>query len=330
MQKKHILFILLLILLGLAVFFYFQTEKSTLTDWDADFSIRDTEKIDSFSITQDSAKVKLYKVEGRWYYNNHIPVRDRAVNQFFNVLKDLRIEAPAPKQNRHEIIDLVKQNPLEVKIYKRGRKIKDYWVEDSPYKKGSTYMLMKGSDNPYLMSIPGYNKDLASLFRIDENYWRDKALFGLSGIDIQKVKVMYPQDPDDSFQLEYRKNGKFVLRRLPSEDKIKNFKKNMASRYLSYFGNIRFQRLIREESKELVDSLRSSSPFCVIEVEDLSGKLIKLETYRKLSKGKKDAFGEKTKYDLNFLYGIYNETDDVLLIKYTEIDPLFKEISYFR
>src|SRR6056297_216703 len=330
MKKNRILIALLIILIGLAIFFYLRTEKSTLTDWDADFAIHETEEIDSFTISQDSTKVKLYKTNRNWYFNNHIPVRKRAVEQFFNVLQDLRIEAPAPKKNKHEIIDLVKQNPLEVTIYKKGKKLKDYWVEDSQYKKGSTYMLMKGSNNPYLMSIPGYRGDLAHLYRTTENYWRDKTLFDVSGIDIQMVRVNYPGKAESSFQLDYKRNDKFILKELPSGKKVKKFNKNRASRYLSYFGNIRFNRIIREESDELIDSLRSVSPFCVIEVENLSDNTAKLEAYRKLSGGKEDAFGEKTRYDLNFLYGIYNNSDDVLLIKYTEIDPLFKEISYFQ
>jgi hypothetical protein len=79
-----------------------------------------------------------------------------------------------------------------------------------------------------------------------------------------------------------------------------------------------------------LDSLRLSTPFCEIDLVDVNGERKNLKTYRKLSEGQKDAFGQESYYDLNYLYGLYDNFGEILLIKYTEIDPLFKEIDYFR
>jgi len=80
----------------------------------------------------------------------------------------------------------------------------------------------------------------------------------------------------------------------------------------------------------LLDSLRRSQPHCTIEITDKKGNHRKLLTYRKESAGQKDAFGQASPYDLNYLYGRYQPSGEILLIKYTEIDPLLKEIDYFR
>src|SRR6056297_2577649 len=184
-MKKNVLYIILVIvLIAIAVAFYLHDEKSTLLPGASDFAMNETENVDSVFLQQDSVQVTLVKKNGKWSLDGVIPVRKKAITQFFNVLTGLQVEAPATKETREEIIDLVYQNPVHVKIYSKGNVIKDYLVEDSKYKKGATYMMMKDKSTPFLVSIPGFKGDLANLYNGDPSYWRDRTIFSYSALDI--------------------------------------------------------------------------------------------------------------------------------------------------
>ncbi len=328
-MKKNVLYIILVIVLvAIAVVFYLHDEKSTLLPGSSDFALKETEKVDSISLQQDSVQVTLVKKNGRWALDGVLPVRKKAITHFFNALTELQVEAPATRETRDEIIDLVHQNPVRVKIYSKGNVLKDYLVEDSKYKKGATYMMMKNKSTPFLMTIPGYNGDLANLYNVDPSYWRDRAIFSYSAIEITSVVVIYSSGSKSSFKLNYDDDDGFRLIDLNRDKEMKTVRNDRASRYYSYFSDIRYDRVFK--SKSLLDSLRQGQPFCKISVKDKEGDKVTLEAYRKPSGGQSDSFGQKSKYDLNNLYGIYSKFDEILLIKYTEIDPLFKEIDYFR
>ncbi|MGM0497407.1 MAG: DUF4340 domain-containing protein [Bacteroidota bacterium] len=327
-MKKNVLYIILvLVLIAIAVVFYFHDEKSTLLSGSDEFTLDEPEKVDSLLLKQDSVRFTLVKKNENWTLNGIVPVRKKAVNHLFDVLTELKIEAPVTKENQEEVIDLVKQNPIHVKIYSKGKKIKDYLVEDSEYKKGVTYMMMNDKSTPFLMSIPGFDGDIADLYYVDPSFWRDRTIFNYSAVDIRSVIVQYSASSKNSFELKYKEDG-FSLKDLNEDKELEAVSNNKASRYYSYFSDIRYERIFKRQ--RLLDSIKQGQPFCEITVRDKSDNTLTLKTYRKPSSGESDAFGQQGKYDLNHLYGIYSEFDEILLIKYTEIDPLFKEIDYFR
>ena len=328
-MKKTLVYILFIVVLAsIAVYIYLQDRSNTLNPELTNFALQERERVDSVLIGQAGRKVKLHRQGDRWYVNESLYARENAVDQLFNLMEDIRVEAPAPQKNRDEIVDLFREPPLRVRVYQGKRLIRDYLVEDSEYKKGVTYMMVSGSGQPYLMDLPGYDGDLASLYESDAGYWRERTLFDYSGPDMRSVKVDYPGDTDRSFHLFYR-DEQFLLESLPEEQPVKPFSSNKAARYLSYFANVRFHSLLVDQPG-LLDSLRQATPYCSISIRDENGRDRQLFTYRKPSEGQKDAFGQDAPFDLNFLYGRYQDSKEILLIKYTEIDPLLKEIDYFR
>lgn len=284
-------------------------------------------RVDSIRLTQQNDSILLVNRNNRWSINEILPVRKRAMDHFFNVLTGLKIEAPATRESREEILDLIRQNPIKVHIYREGTLIKNYLVEDSKYKKGITYMMMQNDKEPFLVNLPNYQGDIADLYRVDASYWRDRNIFRFSGIDIERVKIEYLSASQTSFELTYRKD-KFEMKIIGSENSPVPVRSDKASRFYSYFSDVRYEEIIHDPA--LLDSLRNQDPFCDILVEGTDRKSVHLQTYRKKSEGGQDAFGQKSKYDLNYLYGLYDGIDEIMLIKYTEIDPLFKEIDYFR
>ena len=319
---------LLVVLATLAAYLYLQDQQTTLDASFSTFGIKKQQEVDSVLIRQDNQQVKLHREGEHWYVNEHIFARTKAIDQFFNLLADLRVEAPASGENLDELVEQIQTHAIHLQIYRKNRLIRDYLVEASPYREGNTYMMVTGSRQPFLMSLPGYNKDLAPLFRARPGYWRDQTLFDYKGPELQRVEVRYPDKPAASFTLTYQKD-RFELKLSDSDQQVQDFSSSKAARYLSYFSNVRFHSVITGNTR-LNDSLRQTRPYCTIAITDQNGGQRKLTTYRKSSEGKKDAFGQQAPYDLNYLYGQYDQSEEILLIKYTEIDPLLKEIDYFR
>ena len=330
MKSSTIYIVILILLVAAAGYLYLKDQSSTLDPRLSDFSIEEDQasRLDSILLSQGSETIKLYRNNNRWYLNEQQYALEQNVKQLLNVFQDLRVEAPAQRSNREELLEIIRENPIHVKIYNGDDLIKDYLIEDHSQKKGTSYMMMNESEEPFIMSLPGYDGDLANLVKVDVSYWRDKTLFDYSGLDIKSIKVTYPSDMDHSFYLTYGED-EFKLQSLGDDKYIEDFNSSRAARYFSYFGNVRFNKVIRNNGR-LTDSLLNATPYCVFEVLDENNNLRKLFTYRKKSEGRDDPFGQQSRYDLNFLYGRFGSVEEILLIKYTEFDPLLKEIDYFR
>ena len=330
MKISRIYIIVLVLLVAVAGYLYMKDQSSTLDPRLSEFSLAEDEAadLDSILLRQDSETVKLYRTSNRWYLNQQLYAREKNVQQLLNVFQNLRVEAPAQKSNRRELMETIHQNPIHVKIYSDGDLIKNFLIEDSPNKSGTSYMIMEGSNEPFIMGLPGYDGDLADLIEVDMNYWRDKTLFDYSGLDIESVKVTYPSDMKNSFYLSYGGDA-FRLQSLAKDEYIESFNTTRAARYFSYFGNVRFHEVILDKTR-LKDSLEKATPYCIFEIVDENNNLTKLYTYRKKSEGGDDPFGQQSRFDLNLLYGRFERVEEILLIKYTEFDPLLKEIDYFR
>ncbi|MEF8809360.1 MAG: hypothetical protein V5A47_00415 [Bacteroidales bacterium] len=330
MKFSRIYIIVLVLLVAAAGYLFLKDQSSTLDPGSSDFSLGKSEVagLDSILLSKNTGTVKLYKHHDRWYLNQQLYAQEKNVQQLLNVFQDLRVEAPARKSNRQELLETIRKNPIHVKIYSGGSLVKNFLIEDSPQKKGTSYMMMENSNEPFIMDLPGYDGDLADLVKVDVNYWRDKTLFDYSGLDIERIKVVYPSDMKQSFDLSYVED-EFRLQSLADDQYIEDFNSSRAARYFSYFRNVRFEQVVSDDP-HLKDSLMKTTPYCTIEILDENNNRSKLYTYRKKSEGDADPFGQKSSYDLNLLYGRFEDVEEILLIKYTEFDPLLKEIDYFR
>ncbi|MFO8235215.1 MAG: DUF4340 domain-containing protein [Bacteroidales bacterium] len=328
--KTYTYLVIIFILVVLSVFVYLQDKNSTLDSALTDFRLDKDEIPDSLVLSRNKQDtyICLSKRGEDWYIDNQLPARQNAIETLLKAMRNLVVEAPVTEASKETVVDLVEQSSIRVEVFDDHIRLKDYYIEDSPYKKDITYMMMTGTKDPFLMNLPGYKGNIADFFRPDYKYWRSKELFDYSGIDIRKVELIYPQKPEISFVLHYTHDDQFILESNHNSEKSINPDISRASRYFSYFSGIEYEAVL--DSTELGDSLENATPYCKILVEDATGNKTTLKTYRKSGEGKKDAFGQIDKYDLTYLYGYYNDFGEILLIKYTEIDPLLKEIDYFR
>ncbi|MFP4526032.1 MAG: DUF4340 domain-containing protein [Bacteroidales bacterium] len=327
-RKTYIYLLAILIMVVVSVVVYLKDSTTTLDPGLTDFDLSKDETPDSIVISQKDNEIILKKKSGGWVMGSEFPVNQKEIDNLFYALENLVVEAPVRESSKETVIDLVEQNPISVQIFEQNLKIKDYLIEDSPYKEDMTYMMIKGAKEPFIMNIPGYEGDIAEFFRPEKEKWRSKEIFDYTGVEIVQVKVVYPEDSTASFVLHYPRDNQFLIESIHNRENTFTPDNARASRYLSYFSGIEYESVL--DSNQLRDSLAQEKPYCKFHVEDESGNKTSLVTYRKAGGEAEDAFGQTAPYDLNYLYGYYNELGEILLIKYTEIDPLLKEIDYFR
>jgi hypothetical protein len=104
--------------------------------------------------------------------------------------------------------------------------------------------------------------------------------------------------------------------------RIKQIDKKKVGSYLSYFMNVKFSSILNLQ-KESIDSIFSVEPDYTIRVEDIYNRIKNVDL--KLIRDSSD----KTTYDLNNVYAIINN-EDLVKVKFIEIDLLLKDIDYFK
>lgn len=319
--------ILFIVIVVVAAIYMLTSTNGTLSKRSSDFSIENTDEITSIFIYDGKQELLLEKGDLTWTVNKKYQVKDWNIRNFLTALNRLNVLAPVSKKENDQVRMLLHEDGILVKIFKGKRVIKSYYVSKPEMNKAKTYMLMKKSKQAYVVGIPMFNGLVSDLYLADETYWRDKVIFNYKPQDIKEISLEY-QDIKKSFVASNYNDGSFEL---SSMDKsLTDFNVEQLAKYFTYFQNINFESVLVNQSQDYVDSVLSSEPFVSVIVTDFNKKSKQLKLYRKPAENELDEFGEKARFDYNKAYGILNNSNEIILIPYYNIDPILKEIDYFR
>ena len=323
----------LLVLLGLLFFaslYYFSNTKGTLNLKKANFSIENPEDITEIKLIGSGVEVLLTKNTNHWELNNNYRARTKSVIEFLRVLSSIDVHSPVSKTEKEQVTSILKAEGVIVEIYKGKRAIKRFYVSKPSMNKEKTYMMMTRSNQPYIVRIPLLKGNLADLFTVNENLWRDRTLFDYQPQNIKEINVSYSENPEKSFLATNYGDGSFSLKETSSDNYVENYDVEKLNRYFTYFQNIWFESIAANLKQSEIDSIMNSLPFVIINVKDINGKINKLRIYKKLAANEFDEFGKKVEFDFNRAYALFNENNEILIIQYYICDPILKEIDYFR
>jgi len=323
----------LLVLLGLLFFaslYYFSNTKGTLNLKKANFSIENPEDITEIKLIGSGVEVLLTKNTNHWELNNNYRARTKSVIEFLRVLSSIDVHSPVSKTEKEQVTSILKAEGVIVEIYKGKRAIKRFYVSKPSMNKEKTYMMMTRSNQPYIVRIPLLKGNLADLFTVNENLWRDRTLFDYQPQNIKEINVSYSENPEKSFLATNYGDGSFSLKETSSDNYVENYDVEKLNRYFTYFQNIWFESIAANLKQSEIDSIMNSLPFVIINVKDINGKINKLRVYKKLAANEFDEFGKKVEFDFNRAYALFNENNEILIIQYYICDPILKEIDYFR
>jgi hypothetical protein len=323
------LYVITALMLGtIAAVIYWSDPFSTFSARERDFAVDDIEEVDKVELTSNNNSLSLKKKGEMWRVNGAFEVRSRAMLVLLDALAHLQAGAPVSKKQLPRIQEHLLEEGIRVQVYYGRRELKRFIVSRKDFAE-KTYMLMEGAALPYQVHIPAFSGQVATLFQIDQNYWRSPMIFDIKPQEIEQVSVQYPEKTSSGFELNVTANGYYSLQTV-SGNEVKSINDERIARYLAFFQAVKYEKILADDKHKLRDSLMTATPWVQIHVKSHGGDVSTLEVFRKPASGKKDAFGQTSEFDLDRAYALLNGSEEIIQIQYFVFDPIFKEIDYFR
>ncbi|MCF8304130.1 MAG: DUF4340 domain-containing protein [Bacteroidales bacterium] len=349
MKKSTIVITAIAVLLGiLAIYLVSSRSDTTISKKHSDFAIEDTATVTKIYITdKDNNEITLDRGEtGSWKVNGKYNVRTDAMELMLNTIHKIKVQRPVPKAAHNTIVKLLAARSKKVEIYKNAHRVslsdnlkffpyeklaKTYYVGQATQTNTGTYMLLEGSETPFITYIPSFRGFLSTRFTTDVADWRDPAIFRKEMDEIKSLNLRFNENPDESFKVEQVKQGEFKLYDLTKNRKIRYYDTLRMYDLMTSFKNISFESVLNDKMKqEKYDSILSSKPFHKITLTDMNGEQQTVKTYhRPAPAGETDHKGNPVKYDRDRMYALINDGQDFVLIQFYVFDKILHPLSYY-
>ena len=327
MKKNLIYGILVILLIGVAIYFFQTNSKSTIRKKDSNFAIEDTSKISAIRINKVGQEVYLERTTNKWMIDGGIPARPSAIDAFFNIMMHLEVHAPVSKSMQKKIIEYLSTKGFELTIYSGSKIIKNVQIYEDTVN-NATYMMLEGARQPFAMQLPGYSSSIGKLFIADKSYWRDNTVFASNVSDILMVSVDYTLEPSMSYAIENTGND-FILKSLYDGDVVKEADRNKILNYLYEFNHVVFDKFLLENiTKPEKEEFVKEDPYLIITLKDVYNHVFTLKGFPIPVEGEFDELGNPIKFDLDRMYGLLNEKD-LVTVSYFEISGILKKLNDF-
>ncbi|MDR0363598.1 MAG: DUF4340 domain-containing protein [Bacteroidales bacterium] len=344
-RNRIILMIVIIILILTSIILLVTPSTGTLKSRDKDFSVRDTASIHKiFLAKKDGSMILLDRQEtGKWKLNEEYEASTYLVNLLLETMCRIRAEQPLPKAAVENIIKRLSVVATKVEIYGTAHKIdflglkwfpyekmiKCYYIGDVTQDNLGTYMLMDGSDMPFVVSMPGFRGYVAARYQLKLDEWRDHSIFRLNANDIASVKVENRRNADESFIVDAssptRKFAFTTLEGNPVSYVIDSLK---IYNYLNSFKRVNAETFITLDTPEQTrDSIINSAPYYNLEVKQRDGQTHSISFYPLVLE---DYMDEKTGEDAVSIDRAYAwDGRELMMIQYFTFDKILRNRSYF-
>jgi len=345
-QRNIIIIVLLAVMIGLMIIIIKNKNNSTLKQI---FTVNDTETITKIYLADKTGnKLTIKKItDSVWTLNDSDTANYSMVNMLLTTLKDMRIREPIPKPAHKNIMTAIATQRTEVQIYqeryaidfwfihlfKKERLTKTIYVGTETQDNMGTYMLLKGTNNPYVLYIPHFRGYLVTRFLPYIDLWKSHNVFRYKPQDIASLKIELPNREYESFEL-YQKDSTFNFKILKTGEDLKDFDTMKVAALLSSFVELNYESLAKNITNMERDTVFAYQPLFKITVKDMKGKSRCLRTYAKLYnpdtwvlESDKDNFYEIM--DNDRMYAIADGIKDTLILQFFVMDNILNPASYY-
>lgn len=317
-MKRNLIYFGILVALCMAAYFTLIHDKSSsYSKKDAAFALEDTVNVSRIMLTTLTGDtIDLRNNTGSWTFNNGKMPRPDAIHNLLRTMHQVEIKVPVAKSMHNTVVKNIAGRRTRVEVYNlKGEKIKGFYIGDNSDKLNGTFMLMEGSDMPFVVNIPGFSGYISTVFFTDATDWRSKQIFQYTPDAIQQIDVTYPNVKDSTFSLVRQTDNTFLIvanaaGKTPLNQEIVQF-------YLKQFKVLNAEYYINEDDKR--DSLLNTTPACIMAVTDRNTVTTTLKIYyRPLTYRSKMQFTHKDEpieFDLDKYYGIFNNDRDLAIIQ---------------
>ncbi len=350
MKKSNIIIISIVLLLGIATLIVVLQRGKNHTfkqDFQIEAAAQPGRVSKIFMADKENNHVLLtYKNDSLWMVDEVYPASQHMVELLLETLSDMRIRNRVNAAAVANVNKLLAAKSVKVEVYYKDYRIS--WFKDKfrmfPYEKCeviyvghdtqdmlATYMYRDGDDAPCVVHIPGFRGCLSPRFVVDPFLWRSHSIVSLPVQQIERVELLIPSMPSESFSIDREGDG-FVFNLLNPPSRIEGFDTARVAQLLSSFVNLNFDEFARKVPQVELDTTFTGQPRTVLRITDIQGNERELKTYIKYSNPDDlRAMPDTTMYeifDLNRLYAVIDNKDTVL-IQYYIFDNILQPASFF-
>lgn len=348
MKKNRNILIITLILLIIALVLIFSRKTSTLSKKDSAFAVKDTSLVTKIFIADKNNNQVLLErqSDGAWLIDGKNKAHDVKVQSFLETLKDIKVRMPVAKTGRDGVIQRMATIAKKIEIYEIApwinlfgkvklfvseRKTKTYYIGDVTQDNQGTYMLMEGSDEPYVVYLPNLRGFVSPRYSPNPDEWREHFVFQVNYKDIDYVKMEFPIEPVKSYQVSLKDDRNMILESLIDGQIIAQFDTARVLGFLTSFRDIRFESLLTNQlDKSYIDSVLISKPITVItlKTKDGSENIVKVFPKKGFSQLYDYDGAMLEPFDLDRAYALVNNGQDFVLIQYFVFDRILRPLQY--
>jgi hypothetical protein len=337
MKKNVILFGILVLVIGTALFFYFKDQNSSIKDNPfTQFAIEDTSSVTKIFIADHDGNTALLERSSNsrlWDLNKKYKAREDAIVNLLQVINRVRVRGNVASTARDNMMKIIATSGKKVEIYTNGSNTPDkiYYIGPNTADHTGTIMLLEipsegKSAEPYICHMEGFTGFLNPRFFAQEMEWRYTGIFDFPKLEISKIEVQHSV-PDWSFEINYQGGNRIQLSHLGQN--IPQFDTAMVKDFLLHFKKVHLESYRTFLKPTVEDSIRHSPPVVRLVVTD--NKKIKRTLSLYLKKGKEgtvDANGKLTPWDPEYLWGT-NDKGELGLAQRYVMDPITLPIQSF-
>ena len=193
-----------------------------------------------------------------WQLNNTYRADPQLVALLRSVLHNVEVKRPVASNQQQEVERYLLENGSQVRIYGIDGLLQEFYAGGNEQEQIS-YFMKKGT--AYVMELPGYANYISGIFFLNEGNLRNRTLFASNYLNLQEIRVEYPQAEQD-VRIEY--DGKRLqVEGVPQPDSTQLLG------FLSLFENLQAVGYVNPREYPELDSLMQQDPIAEITVTDL-------------------------------------------------------------
>lgn len=329
--KNLIVAIVLLALIGIVAKQYFSNNKSTIKGNLSEFSISDTAAVSKIFIADMRGnQILLERASAfKWRLNGKYDATQHNITNLLETIHLMTVKSPVASARYDKTIRDLSTIGIKIEIYMGGSTPHKVLYLGTPNQTHTgTYMMIEGSNLPYLVHIEGFNGFLTPRFSPKENDWRTKVVFNNPPQEIAEIRLSYPGHPEKGFVIKQTIDHKLSLFNnalIPAS----NWDTGYVYEYVERFRSVNFEMWEETKNPIFIDSVSTSTPLEIYTVTNMAGESTTIKTFKKPLLSGMDIEGNPIDHDQDRMYGLLNDTE-FMIIQYFVFDPLNHEITYFN
>ncbi|HPE57925.1 MAG TPA: DUF4340 domain-containing protein [Bacteroidales bacterium] len=348
MNKKNRIILIIIVLLAIVAAFLTAENKSTTFRNDVKaFAVKDTASITKVFLADKNNHTVLLEKNGpgQWTVNGTYKARNSGIRLLLETMKNLAAKYPVPNKAHNTVISQLAAQSTKVEVYQEVYRIdlfdkiklfphekltKTYYVGGATADNMGNFMLMEGSDVPFVVFLLGFRGFVAPRYSTFEKDWRDHQVFKTKLYNIREVIVETPEKPEESFKV-INQDDVISLIALQSNQQVAGYDTLRLLNFLTAFNDIRYEALLEKMDTIKRDSIISSVPKDIVTLIDQQGDTTTVKTFFMANDRRfEDMEGNLYIYDVDRLYALVNNDRDFVLIQYYVFDKILRPLSYFN